>query len=195
MKKSTSISLGKSNFIIEEDAYNTLGKYLDDFKADLSSKDGSTSADEVMEEVEMRIADLFRENLHGSEVVDEAIVMKVIAQLGLPEGESFKKESSSADFGDRIEKAIEDVKGEKRLFRDIEHKDLGGVCSGLAHYFNCDVVLMRVLFIVAFIFAFASFWVYLICWIIVPPAKSAYEKCQMHGVPLTPDNILKYSKK
>ncbi len=50
-----------------------------------------------------------------------------------------------------------------------QNKKLAGVCSGLADYFDIDVTLVRVLFLVAAIFGCSlGFWVYLILWIIAP---------------------------
>lgn len=55
-----------------------------------------------------------------------------------------------------------------KFYRDSENKVLGGVCSGLAKYFNIDVALLRVLFVVALLFASFGFWLYIILWIIIP---------------------------
>lgn len=55
-----------------------------------------------------------------------------------------------------------------KLYRDSNNKVLGGVCSGLANYFNLDVTLVRVLFVVAFLFASFGFWLYIILWIVIP---------------------------
>ena len=55
-----------------------------------------------------------------------------------------------------------------RFYRDSKNKVLGGVCSGLANYFNLDVALLRVLFVVAFLFASFGFWLYIILWIVAP---------------------------
>ena len=58
----------------------------------------------------------------------------------------------------------------KKLYRSQTKKMIGGVCGGLADYFDMDVSLLRLLF-VAFtlltaVFPFALF--YIIAWIIVP---------------------------
>ncbi len=58
---------------------------------------------------------------------------------------------------------------ENRKFeRDPMNKVLGGVCSGLADYFNLDVALVRVFFVIAMLFASFGFWLYIILWIITP---------------------------
>ncbi len=55
-----------------------------------------------------------------------------------------------------------------RFYRDSKNKVLGGVCSGLANYFNLDVALLRVLFVIALLFASFGFWLYIILWVVIP---------------------------
>lgn len=55
-----------------------------------------------------------------------------------------------------------------RFYRDSKNKVLGGVCSGLANYFNLDVALLRVFFVVALLFASFGFWLYIILWVVIP---------------------------
>ena len=57
---------------------------------------------------------------------------------------------------------------EKKLQRDTTNKVIGGVCSGLANYFNIDAALLRVLFVLMFLCASAGFWLYIILWIVMP---------------------------
>ena len=56
----------------------------------------------------------------------------------------------------------------KTLQRDIQNKVIGGVCAGLANYFDIDVALVRVLFAIAFLAFSAGFWLYLVLWIVMP---------------------------
>ncbi|WKZ31249.1 MAG: PspC domain-containing protein [Candidatus Dojkabacteria bacterium] len=57
---------------------------------------------------------------------------------------------------------------EKRLTRSSSDKVIAGVCGGLGAYFGLDPMLVRVLFIVAAFFMGATFWIYLILWLILP---------------------------
>lgn len=58
---------------------------------------------------------------------------------------------------------------ENRKFRrNALNKVVGGVCSGLANYFDIDVVLVRVLFAASFLFAGVGLGLYLLLWILVP---------------------------
>jgi len=95
----------------------------------------------------------------------------------------------------------------KRFYRNSENKVFGGVASGLAAYFNKDAKIFRLIFVAPFIlnvllgilnwpFRHTGFWVpnivfgsltgtfvlaYIILWIILPEAKSQYEKMEMRG--------------
>ncbi|MDN3686577.1 PspC domain-containing protein [Cyclobacterium jeungdonense] len=77
----------------------------------------------------------------------------------------------------------------KKLYRNPDDRVLGGVGSGLAAYFNLDVIWMRLAF-VGLIFAGGSgFVLYLILWIITPMAKSITERIEMKGGAITLSNI------
>ncbi|HUT08826.1 MAG TPA: PspC domain-containing protein [Candidatus Latescibacteria bacterium] len=58
----------------------------------------------------------------------------------------------------------------KKLYRSVSQKMLGGVCGGLAEYFNLDVSLVRLFFIgiglVTAVLPMTFF--YIIAWIVVP---------------------------
>jgi len=60
----------------------------------------------------------------------------------------------------------------KTLFRDSTHKLFGGVASGLADYWNIDITIVRVLFILAFFlhhgFTSISIFIYIFFWVILP---------------------------
>ncbi|MGI8635528.1 MAG: PspC domain-containing protein, partial [Segetibacter sp.] len=98
----------------------------------------------------------------------------------------------------------------KRLFRDTETKMIAGVCSGLAQYFNVQIWIPRVLFLIPF-FSFVFRWghwgwwdfphflsfsfspgsivVYIILWLILPEAKTTADKLEMKGEKVDLNNI------
>lgn len=83
----------------------------------------------------------------------------------------------------------------KRFYRDLDGNMLGGVCSGIATYFNIDVVIVRIIFTVAFLLGSAGFWVYIAICIIAPAARTATEKCELRGIPPTEENLKRFSGK
>jgi len=92
------------------------------------------------------------------------------------------------------------MKEKKKLYRDTEHKEIFGVCAGLADYFNMDVTLLRVLTVFLVIFAGMSLWVYIILAIIIEPKNvvMAREQAEIHQretVEPDDDPFAKYDKK
>lgn len=77
------------------------------------------------------------------------------------------------------------MEGNKVLKRSRTNRVIAGVCAGLADYFNIDIALMRVLFVVATICGSFGFWMYVILWIVVPDEytiESGYKE-QRHDEP------------
>jgi phage shock protein C len=56
----------------------------------------------------------------------------------------------------------------KKLTRNLDNNILGGVCSGMATYFNIDISVMRILWALAAILGGWGILLYLICWIVIP---------------------------
>lgn len=185
MKKVVNAGIGGRSFVIDEDAYQKLDRYLEKFRE--RTRMGVQTGD-VMEDLEQRIAELFSEYLKtGQEVVNLTLVNKIIAQLGMPDGEAMEDDFTSKKETNYSGYAV------KKLYRDPENKRIGGVCSGLALYLNVDVVLLRVLFAIAFFMGGTGFWAYIIFWIVAPLATTATQKCEMRGIPVTAENLRKYS--
>jgi phage shock protein C len=56
----------------------------------------------------------------------------------------------------------------KKLHRSASQKMIGGVCGGLAEYFELDPTIMRVIFVAAAFLGSAGFWAYIILWLVLP---------------------------
>jgi phage shock protein C len=56
----------------------------------------------------------------------------------------------------------------KKLYRSVTDRKIGGVCGGLAEYFNIDPTVVRLLFVLGLLLVGGTFWVYLIMWIVIP---------------------------
>lgn len=127
MKRTVNIALGGRCFTIEDDACNSLSSYLESYKAGLSPAGES----EVMDELEMRIADLFEEKLKGREVVPIEMVREIIDQLGMPEWQ--------ADAASENYKTPEQQKysTSKRFYRDMDTNMIGGSLLRPVHIFKC----------------------------------------------------------
>jgi phage shock protein PspC (stress-responsive transcriptional regulator) len=197
MKKTLSVNLGGSVYNIDEDAYSELMDYLQDLKKHLGS---DASSEEVLNDIEQRISELFSEWMQGHrEVVTSADVQKVIGILGRPEqfdGSGSDEEgrtSSGNEKGDseKNSKSYSEGGPRRKLYRDTDNAILGGVCSGLAAYLNISVVLLRLIIFILIWCGGSGFLIYILCWIIIPEARTSAQKLEMQGEDVTIDNIEK----
>lgn len=180
MNKVMNINIGGIVFHVDEDAYNKLERYLREIRRHFKNKSDN---DEIITDIESRIVELFQQKLNNTkEVITIEDVNDVINTMGKPR--DFSEETDNVPY-DNIHQVFK-----KRLFRDIENRMFGGVCSGLGAYFRLDPIIFRIAFIVATIFGI-SILVYLIMWLIIPPARTIEEKLEMQGDPVTMSNIEK----
>lgn len=180
MKKVIDISLTGVLFHLEEDAYDDLKKYLKAIRKSLTEMEDT---DEIMHEIEARIAELLLEKQNFPEqVINKQNIIDVITIMGKPE-----------DYNVREEKTViyKNTKKKKSLFRDVDRSVLGGVAAGLAHYLGMNIIIVRLLFI---ILLFASsgtmILVYLILWIVIPKAKTVSDKLKMRGEDVNVEKII-----
>ena len=187
MKKVLNAGIGNVPFVIEEDAYQRLSSYLAHFRSKLKAEPGQLRPDEVMEDLEERIAELFSAGISSGQVVTLEMVEKVIEQLGMPDGSSDSDaKTSSSNSGAAGESAPH------KLYRDPLNKAIGGVCSGLAAYFDIDVVLVRIIFAVVTLAYGSGALVYLIFWIICPTATTPVQQCELRGIVPSAENMAKF---
>lgn len=175
------IGIGKRSFVIDDDAYYRLQAYLEDFRNELG---GAYGSEEVMEDLEMRIADIFTESVGHSGVVSLSLVDSVIARMGMPNGPYKGASASAAPQGH----------ARKRLYRNSDDRVLAGVCSGLAAYLGIDAVLVRVIFVLLVILGCSGLLIYLIFWIIAPEARTPAEKCEMYGIEPNAENMASFRR-
>ena len=184
MKKTLNIAIGGKSFIIDEDAHERLRNYLDTFRSRLTDEQGS----EVMNDIEARIAELLLSNLgSGQQSVSLALVNQITAQLGMPDGKPEFEENNETMEEQTMNNPV------KKLYLDVEDRKLGGVCSGLAAYFDIDVTLIRVVFLAAFFCGGFGFWLYLIIWIVAPKALTPAKKCELRGWETNAEYLAKFT--
>ena len=185
MNKTININLAGSFFHVDENAYAHLQKYLDAVRATLSPED---SIEEIMNDIEARIAELFSESMTSNDqVITLSRVKEIIDIMGQPQ--DFDPEGAAES------NAAEQYKSIKQLFRDEENKYLGGVASGLGHYLGIDCLWIRLIWLLLFFFSSGTFFmIYILFWILVPAAKSTSDKLKMKGEPINISNIEKRVK-
>ncbi len=186
MKKTLTVNLGGTVYHIDEDAYILLDNYLNNLRYHFRKEEG---ADEIVRDMEARIAELFDEALRGGlQVITIKEVEEVIARMGKPEELNDGEEENASASGEKAYDS-ESTGTSRRLFRNPDDRVLGGVVSGLAAYFGWDVTWTRIVFILAGFLIHGLILAYLLAWIIIPLAQTATEKLQMRGEPINVENI------
>jgi len=182
MNKTISIHLQGTPFQIEEGAYEVLRNYLDRLQKILHSQKGS---EEIIQDVELRMAELFTKQLQTSKlVIEQPMVEEVLAILGNPEVFGDEEMNQEHEAFSQKEAPIE-----RRLFRDEDKAILGGVLAGFANYLNWDVTFIRAIYVLLIIFGGFGFPLYIVLWIITPKAKTSFEKLQMKGKPVNLESM------
>ena len=183
MNKLINVNIGGIVFQIDELAYQKLDAYLQAIKKKYAS---SPEGDEIVRDIEIRIAEIFTEKFKGtSAAVMMHDVDEVIGIMGQPEDYETPGAKNTA------EPEEEYAKPHRHFFRDGESRVLGGVCSGFAHYFGIDPLWLRLGFVVAFFFFGTGLLLYIVLWIIMPEAKTTAEKIEMRGEKVNISNIEK----
>ncbi len=188
MNKTVTVNISGFVFYIEEDAYTVLSTYLNRIKSIFQSDEGG---DEIVNDVEARIAELFHERLENKkEVVTMSDVEEVISVMGRPE--DYVEDDVLYNTTNSQQHKQHYTGGERRkIYRDTDDKVLGGVCSGLAYYFNTEVLIIRVVFVLLAVLGLSGALIYLILWIIIPKAETTAEKLRMQGESINVENIKK----
>ncbi len=165
MKKTLNVNIGSQAFVIDEDACDVLKSYLDDVSSRLESEVRA----EVMDDLEARIAELFRNHLTApGQVVTLPLVRQTISIIG-----------PASAFGEKTQPGATYAAEPKRrqLYRSRDHKAIAGLCGGLAEYFGWDVAMTRLVTFLLLFLGGVSFWVYIIMWIVIPLEPQPLNRC------------------
>lgn len=173
MKKTISINISGVIFHIEEDGYDKLKNYLTTVQQYFSTYEDSQ---EIVTDIENRIAEKLLAKLKAADkqavsledVNELTAAMGTVADFEAVEeeevlvtsggrnsatgaGQGAKSRGFQETTGNPVPQAPGTTLEPRRLVRDLRRKTLGGVCAGLAHYFNMDVVWVRLIFLVLFL--------------------------------------------
>lgn len=162
MKQTKSISLAMQSFVIELDAYEALSEYLKAISERLSD-----DTRESMEDIEDRVAELFREKLSSPMmVITLRHVGEVMEQVGYP-----------SDFGDKRNNCSSQAdcdtadSSKRRMERPRSGRVFAGVCAAIANFFEIDVVLVRLVTFMLFAVGGLSLFAYIIFWLVIPEQR------------------------
>lgn len=194
MDKVEKVSIGGYAFTLEESACRAAQAYLSELEQFYGARGEGR---EIMEGIEERFAELLLEKVPAGSVAQRHHIEGVIAVLGRPD-ELERETEATETFENKEEKP------RRRLYRDVSNKMVGGVCSGLAAYFNLDVAVVRIaaavlLFVTLFsgfnhtppIVSLSAVLAYLVLWICVPAARTVQQRCELRGEKGTADEVRK----
>ncbi|WP_459211794.1 PspC domain-containing protein [Aquimarina rhabdastrellae] len=190
MNKTVNINLAGIFFHIDEDAYLKLKRYLETIKRSFTNSQGG---DEILADIEARIAELFSEKIKDKrQVINMEQVDEVITIMGQPEDYHVDEDL----FEDEVHTQQKKKRNTpKQLFRDTENAYIGGVSSGLGHYLGIDTVWLRLAWVLFTIFSSGAFiFIYIAFWIFVPEAVSTADQLAMKGEPININTIEKKIK-
>lgn len=201
-------SLAGISFTLEADAYAALEGYIQSLQeAYKSTPDG----EEIVADIEARIAELILSAVPADAIVTKPLILNIIKQLG--SAEEIDSEQPDHDPEPRQAETTDPAGNPRiprRLYRDVQHHKLGGVCAGIANYFDIDPTLVRLaaiapiliwlfgemdLFLLHYVEGFmgqlAGLVVlgYIVMWFTIPPASTARQKLEMKGERITTDSI------
>ncbi|NOY48492.1 MAG: PspC domain-containing protein [Chlorobi bacterium] len=183
MNKTVNINLAGIFFHIDEDAYSKLQRYLEAIKRSFTDSQGRS---EIIADIEARIAELFTERIKDAkQVISIKEVEEVITIMGQPEDYMVDEEI----FEDEPQPRQRKTSSGRRLFRDTENAYIGGVCSGLSHYFDIDSLWIRLGWLLLFFVGGTGLFIYILLWILMPSAETTAEKLAMTGKPVNITNI------
>jgi len=192
MNKTVNINLAGIVFHIDENAFETLNNYLNALKNHFKNEEGG---DEILKDIEGRIAELFTKRLDKKEAISLTDINEITTIMGDPS--QYDDEIEQEQSQESQDKEEDLRKGKRRkVFRDEEDRMIGGVCRGMAHYFDINVLFCRIIFIgILFLIGPGAPFLYIMFWIALPSAKTTAEKLEMKGERVNINNIEKNIKK
>ena len=210
MDKTYNIGLGGFSFVIENAAYQKLKSYLSAIRNQLHNDE---DREEIIADIECRIAELLKERLKLREVINTDDINFIVSTMGNPEVYNDSEEETSEKKQTASTSSFKRMFSSRRLYRDPDHRILGGVCSGLSYLWGIDRVWIRLaIILLPFIFGMLDkvvyylpttlfsfplmsiLFIYIILWIIVPKAITTSDKLQMRGEPVNVDSIKEFSE-
>lgn len=194
MKRNITVNIFGSLYPMDEDAYAMLNAYIANMRDYFSRQpDGK----EIADDIEGRVAELMSElRQNGTEAISIEHIEDIINRVGKPE--QFVDEESETI--DPIVPPLPPEIPKKKLFRDPEHKVLGGVFGGFGCFLGVNPVWLRLAFILILFGFFVNMpetlpvillliSAYFVCWASIPLAANPAERLQMKGEQVNLSNM------
>lgn len=184
MNKVVTINLGGRAYQLEEQGFEALRAYLDEASSRLADDPGKS---EIIADLEQAIGEKCDKVLNPHKtVVTSDDVKKIIDEMGPVEGEANNDGAAPGQAGAKVP---------HRFYLIRDGAVFGGVCTGLAAYFDIDVTLVRLLFILLTVLT-GGIWIllYFALMLLVPYADTAEAKAQAHGEPFNAEALVQRAK-
>lgn len=190
MNEVTRIRLGRIAYDIDIDAKKELEKYSRAIRKSL----GQDS--DVYDDIEIRMTEILADQgIQAGEVITLNEVLAIESQLGQPGDFASDSNNSGTEADtDNSDNSEPHAKATKKYYRDVDHALAGGVLAGLSAYTGIDVTILRLIFVGLCFISFGTFFlVYIIVWMVAPPALTVGEKLEMRGEPVDLASIIEES--
>ena len=187
------INLNGNAFHLEEPGYQSLRAYLERAQSQLQQNPDKT---EIMADLEQAIADKCAHFLlPHKNVVSASEIEQVLEQMGPVETDGAQSPESSAAREQPRAQPL-DWDAPRRLYQIREGAMLSGVCTGIAAYFNIDVTIVRILFVVLALLT-GGIWilVYIAMMLVIPFANTDEEHAAAAGAPFNAQEVIDRAKK
>lgn len=181
MEKTLTINISGWVFNINEDAYEKLTQYFKMLKKHFKNEEGG---DEIVADIETRIAELFKERISDQNAV--VLMHHVDEVIGIM-GQPFEMDEEQAN--ETYEYSAPKSKSSKTLFRDTKSGHIAGVSSGLGKYMNLEPIIFRIVFLLLISTGGLGIILYLALWILIPEAKTTSDRIKMEGKRVNIKNI------
>lgn len=194
MKETVKVAIGGYAFTCDADAYQVLERYLNNLKEHLK---GKADANEIINDIEGRMSELLSLKADSPAcIINMEDARDIIGIMGNPSDIVDEEDIDNKAKSTPHKKPFAPTS--KKLFRDTDHAVLGGVFSGLGHYFRVDPVILRIVYLVILIAWWKIFnqyggllvLSYFILWAVVPKAKTFEQKLTMSGKDSSVQNIV-----
>ncbi len=198
MNKTVTVNLSGIVFTLDENAYESLNKYLDAIKSHFKATENGS---EIVADIESSIAEKLGEKINkNKQVVTKGDIDELIKIMGTVDDIIREDTRSEAGEGEEDGKPRQDKSGRKeyqtgrRLYRNPDDVVIAGVCSGLAAFFGIDPVIVRLLFAISVFFGGAGVIIYIVLWVVMPEAKTGAQKLEMQGDAVTLEKLEQAAK-
>lgn len=181
MEKTLTINISGWVFNINENAYEKLTQYFKNLKKHFKPEEG---AEEIVADIEARIAELLKEKIGEDHAV---VTINHVDELIKVMGQPFEMDEEPGESA--FESSSKSKSGHKQLFRDTKSGHIAGVAAGLGKYINLDPIFIRIIFLLLITTGGLGIVLYLVLWVLIPEAVSTSDRIKMEGKKVNIKNI------